>query len=72
MNLKWQTNIQQNPQAVVARSSIGASILAAKKWGGWGYERSRGETDWFCYEHRPEKAMPPRHVAMASVNFNQC
>jgi hypothetical protein len=25
-----------------------------KKWGGWGYERGRGETDWFCYEHRPE------------------
>jgi hypothetical protein len=25
-----------------------------KLWGGWGYERSRGETDWYCYEHRPD------------------
>ena len=25
-----------------------------KLWGGYGYARSKGEYDWFCYEHRPE------------------
>jgi len=25
-----------------------------KKWGGWGYAKAGGDSDWFCHEHRPE------------------
>ncbi|WP_105434890.1 hypothetical protein [Neorhizobium tomejilense] len=25
-----------------------------KKWGGFGFERDKTKTDWFCMEHRPE------------------
>ncbi|MCZ4500996.1 MAG: hypothetical protein JWQ74_3551 [Marmoricola sp.] len=25
------------------------------KWGGFGYDRGRGETDWWCWEHRPDR-----------------
>jgi hypothetical protein len=24
-----------------------------KAWGGFGYSRGKGESDWFCWEHRP-------------------
>jgi hypothetical protein len=25
-----------------------------KNWGSRGYDRGKGETDWYCFEHRPE------------------
>jgi hypothetical protein len=25
-----------------------------KQWGGFGFERDKSKTDWFCMEHRPE------------------
>lgn len=25
-----------------------------KKWGAYGYAIGRGESEWICYEHRPE------------------
>jgi hypothetical protein len=33
-----------------------------KKWGGWGNERGTGETDWFCYEHRPVQREHAAHI----------
>lgn len=27
-----------------------------RKWGGYGFARGGGDYDWFCYEHRPDKA----------------
>lgn len=28
---------------------------ACKAWGSFGYDRGRGRTDWYCFEHRPEE-----------------
>jgi hypothetical protein len=35
-------------------SSTGASTLAARSGGGFGFERDKTKTDWFCMEHQPE------------------
>ena len=32
-----------------------------KAWGGFGYDIGKGETKWFCFEHRWLDYRQPRH-----------
>jgi hypothetical protein len=36
-----------------------------QQWGGFGFERDKMKTDWFCIEHRPEiyRGQPVRRAA---------
>lgn len=40
---------------------------ACKQWGGFGFERDKSKTDWFCVEHRPEtyRGMEVRRFVVA-------
>ncbi len=33
-----------------------------KAWGGWGFDIGKGETKWFCYEHRLLDYRQPRYA----------
>ncbi len=32
-----------------------------RTWGGFGYDIGKGETKWFCYEHRWQDYRQPRY-----------
>ena len=38
-----------------------------KAWGGWGYDIGKGETRWFCYEHRWKDYRRPKYGATSKA-----
>ena len=47
-----RTDIRPPPPAIVEHW---CGQPGCKKWGSFGYDRGRGRTDWFCFEHRPQE-----------------
>ena len=55
-----ETTTRSGPQQMSVHNCIKPGC---KKWGSFGYDRGRGATDWWCFEHVPRDDAGERRMS---------